>query len=338
MEGFNELKKEDLKVIPNEENKIRPITFNDYVGQEEIKSQLSVFIKAAKIKNMPLSHILFYGPPGLGKTTLATIIANEMGSKIHYTSAPAIEKPADLATLLLNLQDGDILFIDEIHRLKIQTEEMLYPAMEDRVLDIAIQGSRENKLVRLPLKNFTLIGATTKPGKLSNPFRDRFKIQQQLKFYELDELKQIVKRSAKICNLVIEDSAAEEIAQRSRGTARISNNLLIITGDYAIVENNYHVTLEVAKKAMNMMKIDEFGLDSLDRKVIYSLYVLNKNKPTGIRNLASSVQEELETIENVVEPYLIQKNLIMRTERGRVLTDIGINYAEKMVAEGFAID
>lgn len=338
MDGFKELKKEGFNEINSEENKIRPITFKDYIGQENLKNQLSVFIKAAQMKNKTLPHVLLFGPPGLGKTTLATIIAHEMGTKIHYTSAPAIEKAADLASLLLKLDEGDFLFIDEIHRLKIQTQEMLYPAMEDKVIDIAIQGGRESKLVRLPLKNFTLIGATTKPGLLSNPLRDRFSIQQQLKFYELPELERIVKRTANIFELTIEDMAATEIAQRSRGTARIANNLLRMAGDYAIVGNNAHLTLDIAKNAMTVMNIDEFGLDHLDRKIIYVLYVINKNKPTGIKNLASSIQEETETIENIVEPYLLQKNLIMRTERGRILTDIGIDYAEKLVASGFSID
>lgn len=340
MDGFNQFNKEVPSNSIVEQDKIRPLYFNDYIGQEELKAHLSVLIESARIRNKALAHSLLYGQPGLGKTTLATIIANELGKNIVYTSAPAIEKNADLARLLLTLQDGDVLFIDEIHGLKAQTEEMLYPAMEDKLIDITIPSpnGRENNVVRLPLKNFTLIGATTRPGKLSSPLRDRFTIQLQLKYYDVDELKRIIIRTAGILNLTIDDDAAHEIAKRSRGTARIANNFLGVAGDYAIVKNNCHIKLDIAKTAMNVLKIDELGLNELDRKIIFAMFKLYKNKPTGVKSLATSIQEEVDTIENMVEPYLLQKNLIMKTERGRALTDLGVEYAEKLVVAGFILD
>lgn len=338
MDDFKEVRKQELTFTDIKHDKIRPLYFKDYIGQEELKYHMSIVIESAKIRDTSLSHTLVYGQPGLGKTTLATIIANELGKNIIYTSAPAIEKPADLVALLIKLNDGDILFIDEIHGLKIQTEEILYPAMEDNVVDINIPSAKENSIIRIPLKKFTLIGATTKPGKMSNPFRDRFPIQLQLKYYEIDELSQIIKRTASIVNLKVDDDAALELAKRSRGTARIANNLLARAGDYAIVKNNSHITIEIVKESMDYMKIDDFGFDSLDRKVIYILYTHYKNKPTGLKNIANTIQEEIETIENIVEPYLLQKKIIMRTERGRILTDFGIEYAEKIIGNGFIID
>lgn len=330
MEGFKEVDKQDLKIETVKVDMIRPLCFKDYIGQEELKNHMAIVIESAKMRSRSLPHTLIYGQPGLGKTTLATILANEMGKNIFYTSAPAIEKPADLVSLLIKLQDGDILFIDEIHGLKIQTEEIIYPAMEDKVVDINIPTAKENNIIRIPLKNFTLIGATTKPGKMSNPFRDRFPIQLQLKYYAVEELSQIIKRTASIVNLKIDDIAAFELAKRSRGTARIANNLLERAGDYAIVKNNSHVTIDIVKEAMDYMKIDEFGLDSIDRKIIYILYHHYKNKATGLKNLANTVQEDVETVENIVEPYLLQQKIIIRTERGRILTDFGIEYAKKI--------
>lgn len=330
MDNFKEVKRQETKVEPIKMDMIRPLYFKDYIGQEELKSHMAVVIESAKIRSRSLPHTLIYGQPGLGKTTLATILANEMGTNIVYTSAPAIEKPADLVSLLIKLQDGDILFIDEIHGLKIQTEEIIYPAMEDRVVDINIPSAKDNNIIRIPLKNFTLIGATTKPGKMSNPFRDRFPIQLQLKYYEVQELSQIIKRTASIVKLNIDDDAAYELAKRSRGTARIANNLLDRAGDYAIVKNNSYVNIDIVREAMDYMKIDEIGLDSIDRKIIYILYNHYKNKATGLKNLANTVQEDVETVENIVEPYLLQQKIIIRTERGRVLTDFGIEYAKKI--------
>lgn len=338
MEGFNQIKREDTIIDTQEQEKIRPLNFKDYIGQKDLKTHLSILIESAKIKNKSLSHVLLYGQPGLGKTTLATVIANELGKKIICTSAPAIEKPADLAGLLLSLNDGDILFVDEIHGLKTHTEEILYPAMEDMLIDITVPSHKENKIIRLPLKKFTLIGATTRPGKLTGPLRDRFPVQLQLKYYEIDELKEIIHRTARILTLTIDDDAATEIALRSRFTARIANNLLSISGDYAIVKNNGHITLDIALAAMNVLRIDNLGLDQLDRKIIYALYHLYKNKPTGLKSLATTVQEVADTVENMVEPYLLQKNFIIKTERGRMLTDTGIEYAQKLVSSGFHID
>ncbi len=338
MEGFREARSQNTSFENIKHDIVRPLFFKDYIGQEELKNHMSIVIESAKIREKPLSHTLLYGQPGLGKTTLATIIANELGKNIIYTSAPAIEKPGDLVALLIKLQDGDILFIDEIHGLKIQTEEILYPAMEDKVVDISVATSKENKVVRIPLKNFTLIGATTKPGKMSTPFRDRFPIQLQLKYYEIEDLTKIIKRTAKIVGLHIDEDAAVELAKRSRGTARIANNLLDRAGDYAIVKNNSHVTISIVEEAMEYMKIDDLGLDSTDRKLIYTLYTHYKNKPTGLKNIANTIQEEIETIENIVEPYLLQKKIIMRTERGRILTEFGINYAQKIIDSGFTCD
>lgn len=335
MEGFSRQNQNEQMDTNIQQDKIRPLKFSDYIGQEELKDHLSIMIESAKIRKTSLRHILLYGQPGLGKTTLATIIANELGSNIVYTSAPAIEKPADLAGILLNLNDGDILFIDEIHGLKIQTEEMLYPAMEDRLIDIAVPSARENKVLRLQLKNFTLIGATTKPGKISGPLRDRFIHQMQLNYYNNNELKEIIKRTSKILNFKIDEEAAEEIAKRARGTARLANNYLGVAGDYAVVRSDSNITKEIAGIALDILKIDEYGMNQIDRKVINAMYTLYKCKPVGFGSVAKSIQEEVDTVENLVEPYLLQKKFIMKTEKGRVLTETGMEYAKNLVASGF---
>lgn len=328
---MQEKKSEDLMNIEKEQDRItlRPLKFDDYIGQEKIKKQLKVFVEAAKIKNKPLPHTLFFGPPGLGKTTVAEILANELGKKIVYTSAPAIEKGGDLASLIMELKQGDILFIDEIHGLKKMFEEMLYPAMEDFSLDITVSSAGENRIIRIPTAEFTLVGATTRPGLLSNPFRDRFTISQGLDYYTIEELELIVTRSASILSLGIKSKATNEIAKRARGTARVANNLLKMVGDYAIVKNKGLITFEIAKEALDDFDIDSMGLDIIDRKIIHSMYYIYKKKPVGVKNLATYIGEDKETIESMVEPYLLQMGLVARTERGRALTDKGLEYVEK---------
>jgi Holliday junction DNA helicase RuvB len=330
MSEIDRLKKQDNSNTPKN---LRPSNFDDYIGQEELKNQLSIFIQAALSKGSNLPHTLLFGPPGLGKTTLATIIANEMDSKIVYTSAPAIEKPADLASLLLSLEDNDILFIDEVHRLKKIAEEVLYPAMEDSVIDITINSAGENKIIRLPLKKFTLIAATTKPGVLSKPFRDRFIINRQLKFYKQKEIEKIIYRTTKIIGLKITENACKEIAKRSRGTARIANNLLSMVGDYAIVKNNSKIDEFITVQALNDLNIDQYGLEYIDRKLMFTIFYIFKNSPVGVKSLSSYLGEDSDTIEFIIEPYLIQKNLLNKTPRGRTLTDKGIDYAEKNLRE-----
>ncbi len=342
MEGFKQVNNNENEGKSNNDylpqDKIRPLNFEDYIGQNDIKEHLKILIESAKIRDESLGHTLIYGQPGLGKTTLAAIIAKELGKNIVYTSAPAIEKTADLAGLLLNLNEGDVLFIDEIHGLKIQIEEMLYPAMEDKLIDITVPSARESKVIRLPLKNFTLIGATTRPGKLSAPLRDRFIVQLQLNYYEIEDLKRILQRNASILNLKLDDEAAFEIAKRSRGTARIANRFLDTARDYAVVKNNSHITLDIADTAMKVLKVDDLGLNQLDRKVIFSMYTTYKCRGVGVKSIATSIQEENDTIENLVEPYLLQKGLIAKTEKGRILTDIGKEYAQKLMDSGFYID
>lgn len=300
------------------ENSLRPKTLDEYIGQSKVKENMKIYIEAAKKRGEPLDHCLFYGPPGLGKTTLSNIISNEMHSNIKITSGPAIEKPGDLAAILTNLSEFDVLFIDEIHRLSKSVEEILYPALEDFTLDIMIGKGPSARSIRLDLPRFTLIGATTKAGALTTPLRDRFGIVHRLELYSPEELATIVKRSAKILGLEIEEEAAIEIARRSRGTPRIANRLLKRVRDYASVLGDGKITLKVTKHALNKLEIDELGLDETDRKLLDIMITQYSGRPVGIEALAVSLGEELDTIEDVYEPYLIQIGFIARTPRGRI--------------------
>ena len=300
------------------ENSLRPASLDEYIGQDKVKENMKIYIEAAKKRGEPLDHCLFYGPPGLGKTTISTIIANEMHSNIKITSGPAIEKPGDLAAILTNLSEYDVLFIDEIHRLSKSVEEILYPALEDFTLDIVIGKGPSSKSIRLDLPKFTLIGATTKAGSLTTPLRDRFGIIHRLELYSIEDLSTIVKRSSKILNIEIEKEAAVEIARRSRGTPRIANRLLKRVRDYAMVLGNGKIDLKIAKHALNKLEIDELGLDEIDRKLLESMIIQYGGRPVGIEALAVTIGEEVDTIEDVYEPYLIQIGYIARTVRGRI--------------------
>ncbi len=329
LDGFEEIGKNNLNVSTKDakvSDEIRPLTFDDYIGQEELKKQLKIFIKASIKRDKPLAHTLLFGAPGLGKTTLAAIVANELGVAIHYVSAASIEKPADLASVLMQANNKDIIFIDEIHALHHRTEEFLHPATEDFVLDITIQNGSGNKPIRVPLEQFTLIGATTKPGSLSKPFRDRFGFQQQLQFYTDEELSKIIKRTAGIIKVDVKDDVLLEIAKRSRKTARIANNILMMCGDFAIAENNSNLTMDLAKEAFDSLGVDDIGLNRIDRELMILLFENFDNKPTGLKNLASLLQENTETLETIIEPYLLQLGLIQRTNRGRQLTSKGLGY------------
>lgn len=301
----------------NLETSLRPKTLKEYVGQSKMKENMKIYIEAAKKRGEALDHCLFYGPPGLGKTTISTIIANEMESNIKITSGPAITKPGDLAAILTSLQEYDVLFIDEIHRLNKSIEEILYPALEDFSLDIMIGTGPTAKSIRIDLPKFTLIGATTKAGALTTPLRDRFGILHRLELYEAADLKKIVKRSAGILNVNIEEEAALEIARRSRGTPRIANRLLKRVRDYAAVLSDGNIDLKIAKKALNKLEIDELGLDEIDRKMLDVMISQYGGRPVGIESLAVALGEEIDTIEDVYEPYLIQIGFIARTPRGR---------------------
>lgn len=302
------------------ETGLRPHRLSEYIGQEKAKGNLEIYIKAAQERKEALDHVLLYGPPGLGKTTLAGVIANEMGVNIRITSGPAIEKAGDLAAILTNLSQHDILFIDEIHRLSRTVEEILYPAMEDYALDIIIGKGPSAKSIRLDLPKFTLIGATTRAGLLTAPLRDRFGVLSRLELYDTNELIKIVNRSAKLLNVEIEQSGAEEIASRSRGTPRIANRLLKRTRDFAQVKFGGVITREVAAAAMQMMEIDKMGLDEIDRKMIFAMVKNFGGGPVGVETLAATIGEEANTIEDVYEPYLLQLGFIARTPRGRVVT------------------
>lgn len=308
---------------PKEENidrALRPLKLADYVGQSAIKEQLSIFITAAKQRHEPLDHLLLFGPPGLGKTTLAHIIANEMGVNLRQTSGPVLERPGDLAAILTNLEKNDVLFIDEIHRLSPVVEEILYPALEDYQIDIMIGEGPAARSIKLDLPPFTLVGATTRAGALTNPLRARFGIVNQLQFYSTEELVRIVKRSAGLLNVKVDEQGALEIARRSRGTPRIANRLLRRVRDFAQVKGNGLVSLEIADAALRMLDVDKIGLDSVDRKFLRIILDKFAGGPVGIDNLASALGEDRETLEDVIEPYLIQNGLIQRTQRGRVAT------------------
>lgn len=308
---------EDIKT----ENNLRPVMLSDYVGQEKAKNNLKVFIEAAKNRNESLDHVLLYGPPGLGKTTMASIIANEMGSHLKITSGPAIEKPGELAAILNNLNENDVLFIDEIHRLNRQVEEVLYPAMEDFAIDIMIGKGQAARSIRLDLPHFTLVGATTRVGMLTAPLRDRFGVVNRLEFYTKEELCQIVLRSAKVLEVTIDETGALEIAKRSRGTPRLANRLLKRVRDFAEVSFEGHISEEVARKALDRLEVDSFGLDQVDRNIILTMIEKFSGKPVGLDTLAAAIGEDAGTIEDVYEPYLIQNGLLSRTPRGRVATE-----------------
>ncbi len=300
------------------ENSLRPTSFDEYIGQTKVKESLEVYIKAAKSRKESLDHVLLYGPPGLGKTTLSHIIANELGAQFKVTSGPAIEHAADLAAILTNLNQNDVLFIDEIHRLNKTVEEILYPAMEDFALDFIVGKGPSARNMRLKIKPFTLIGATTRAGMLTNPLRDRFGVICRLELYSTEELQVIIKRSANILGIKIDDDASREIAMRSRGTPRIANRLLKRVRDYAQVLGEGHVTKSIADKTLQIMEIDELGLDTIDRKIMLSIINKFGGGPVGLDTLSATISEDSSTIEDVYEPYLLQLGFISRTPRGRV--------------------
>jgi len=308
---------------------LRPTQLSEYIGQEKIRANLSIFIQAARKRKESLDHVLFYGPPGLGKTTLANIVAHEMGVNLRSTSGPVIERAGDLAAMLTNLEEGDVLFIDEIHRLSPQVEEILYPAMEDFQLDIMIGQGPAARSIKMDLPRFTLVGATTRTGLLTSPLRGRFGVVSRLEFYDHAELAQIVSRSANLLNIAVDDKGAYEIARRSRGTPRIANRLLRRVRDFAEVEHDSQVTKSVAHDALTRLEVDEMGLDYMDAKLLSTLIDKFAGGPTGLDTLAASISEEKETIEDVIEPFLLQQGLITRTPRGRIATPLAYTHLNR---------
>ncbi|MBD5516046.1 MAG: Holliday junction branch migration DNA helicase RuvB [Lachnospiraceae bacterium] len=308
---------EDIKI----EGSLRPQTLDDYIGQSKIKENLKIYIEAAKQRHDALDHVLFYGPPGLGKTTLASIIANEMGVHMKVTSGPAIEKPGEMAAILNNLQEGDLLFVDEIHRLNRQVEEVLYPAMEDYAIDIMIGKGASARSIRLDLPHFTLVGATTRAGLLTAPLRDRFGVIHRLEFYSVEELRVIIQHSAVILGVKIDEEGATELARRSRGTPRLANRILKRVRDFAQVKYDGVITLDVANIALDLMDVDKMGLDHIDRNILCTMIDKFKGGPVGLDTLAAAIGEDAGTIEDVYEPYLIKNGFLNRTPRGRVVTE-----------------
>lgn len=312
-----QIQEEDVKI----EKSLRPQILDEYIGQEKIKDNLKVYIEAAKQRGESLDHVLLYGPPGLGKTTLSCIIANEMGTNIKITSGPAIGKPGEMAAILNGLQEGDILFVDEIHRLNRQVEEVLYPAMEDYAIDVMIGKGESARSIRLNLPKFTLVGATTRAGMLSAPLRDRFGVVSHMEYYTVDELKTIIVQSAKVLNVSIDEQGAFELARRSRGTPRLANRLLKRVRDFAEVKYDGMITYEVAAFALDLLEVDKMGLDMNDRTILMAIIDRFGGGPVGLDNLAAAIGEDAGTIEDVYEPYLVQNDFIIRTPKGRVVTD-----------------
>ncbi len=312
-----------------EEESIRPERLDEYIGQKDVKENIRVFTEAAKLRDEPLDHVLLYGPPGLGKTTLTYIIANELGSNIRITSGPSIEKSGDLAAILSSLEPGDVLFIDEIHRLPSFVEEILYPAMEDFTLDIIVGGEGSGRNIRINLPPFTLVGATTRAGDLTSPLRDRFGIIAKLQYYTVSELEEIIKRTARVLDMPIEEDAAEELAKRSRGTPRIANRLFRRVRDFALVEGDGVINKEITKKALKRLKVDDSGLDDTDHQLLLGIIEKFNGGPVGLESIASVIGEEATTIEDVYEPYLLQNGFLKRTPRGRVVTEKGYRQVNK---------
>lgn len=317
-----EFTEEDSRI----ESSLRPKYLEDYIGQEKVKNNLKIFIEAAKQRQEALDHVLLYGPPGLGKTTLASIVANEMKVNLKVTSGPAIEKPGELAAILNSLSEHDVLFIDEIHRLNRQVEEVLYPAMEDFAIDVMIGKGAGARSIRLELPHFTLIGATTRAGMLTAPLRDRFGVVNRLEFYGIEELTEILERSAYVLGICLDNGGAEEIAKRSRGTPRLANRLLKRVRDFAEVEYQGEITYEVAKNALNRLEVDTLGLDETDRNLLKTMIVKFDGKPVGLDTLAAAIGEDAGTIEDVYEPYLIKNGFMNRTPRGRVVTELSYRH------------